>query len=215
MLFLPDVFFVYIINEFLIVVPNRNLNKIWNSKSWFVIVFQAQKNREILRNIGKRSSGIERPIELERFEPYRQHRDLNAILNTIAEAASQANDRAYINMQTPDYYFDETNGIDAKPMMPFRYHSVQPSASHLNIDNDAQANPFINSVDDSEQAWNDVKQMSLQQKQQPTNGHKSLFRQLNQQINEKPDSGQQQQQQKPPPKSFNSNGDFIQSLELN
>lgn len=141
------------------------------------------------------------------------------MLNSIAEAASQSNDRTFYNMQTPDYYVDESNAIDAKPMRPSRFHTKQ--TTHFHMGRYVQPDPYINS-DDSEAAWHSDKQMNIQQqKQQPINIHKSLFRQLNQENNDKINTDQQQQQtqeqtqQKQQIKSFNSNGDFIQSLDLN
>lgn len=209
------------------------------------VQFQAQKNREILRNIGKRSSGNERPNEPERFEPYQQHVDLSAIVNTIAAAATQPNDRFYyFNMQAPDYPLDDTNEMNTLQMAPSRsHHPLQRTpAMRLNGDGDNQADPSTN-FDDNEQAWHDMKQAGMHINKPPfLNGHHSLFRQLNQQIEEKaanamqhrrqqqqqkhqqqqeqPDQEQQQQQEKQqdrkqPLKSYDNNGEFIQSLDLN
>lgn len=168
-----------------------------------------------MKNVGKRNSIDDRQngLERERFEPFQQHPDLNAILNRIAE---DANDRPFYNLQSPDYYFDETNAIDTKPLMPSRFHSFRTSTSRTNPGIEAQSDPYDN-PDDS--VWHMEKQQSLQQKQAALNGQKSHYlRQWNQQqINEKTDPTQQQQQQqkKPPLKSFDNNGDFMQSFDLN
>lgn len=202
---------------------------------------QAQKNREILRNIGKRSSGNE-PNELERFEPYQQHVDLNAIINRIAAAAIQPNDRYnYFNMHMPDDTFDDdTNDMNILRMaLPsrFHHHPMRTPFMRFIVDGDMQTDTSTNS-DDNEQPW--LKQSALRMKQPPQfmNEHHSLFRQLNQQLDEQKASDsnqhhihhlqqqqqqqqqeqpqpQQQQQQKEPLKSFDSNGEFIQSLDLN
>lgn len=175
-----------------------------------------------MKNVGKRNGIEERQsgLERERFEPFQQHQDLNSLLNRFAESASQLNDRSYYNVQTPDYLFDETNAIDTKQRIPTRFQNFQSN----NVD--SQADPFNGNPDDSAQAWYEEKQHSLrqqqpqqrqqqQQKQQPLNGHKSHYlRQWNQQITDKTDPAQQQQKQQPL-KSFDNNGDFMQSLDLN
>ncbi|XP_031638422.1 uncharacterized protein LOC116350678 isoform X2 [Contarinia nasturtii] len=175
---------------------------------------QIIKNREILERIGKRSSGNEPSNfhERERFEPFRQHLDMNAILDEITGAA-QSNDHSIYSAQSPDYYFDETNTIDTKQMLTPRLHSFRSSASRP-YDIEASANSFAT----DENGWREEKQQSLHnQKQQPLNGPKSHYiRQWNQQINEKMDPNvQQQQQQKQPIKTNDNNGDFMQSFDLN
>lgn len=165
-------------------------------------------------------------------------------MNTIAAAAAQPNDRFYyFNMQAPDYPFDDTNEMNALQIEPsrFRHPFQRTSAIRLNDEGDNQAaDPSTNS-DDNEQAWHQMKQAGMHMKQQPfMNAHHSLFRQLNQQLEEKAansiqhrreqqqqqeqsDQGQQQlqqqhqekqQDQKQPLKSYD-NGEFIQSLDLN
>lgn len=161
-----------------------------------------------MKNVGKRSSIDDRQngLERERFEPFQQHPDLNSILNRIAETE---NDRPFYNLQSPDYFFDETNAIDAKQPIPLRFRSFRPVTSRFN--HDAQSDPFDNPDDN---AWHMAKQQSQQQKQQQTlNGQNSHYlRQWNQQNNEKTDPIQQQKQ---PLKSFDNNGDFMQSFDLN
>lgn len=145
-------------------------------------------------------------------------------------------------MQAPDYPFEDTNEMNTLQMAPPRFHHPfqRTSAMRLNVDGDNQADPSTNS-DDNEQTWHEMKQAGMHIKQQPfMNGHHSLFRQLNQQIEEKaaansmqhhrqlqqqqhqqeqPDQEQQQQEkqhdQKQPLKSYDNNGEFIQSLDLN
>lgn len=148
-------------------------------------------------------------------------------------------------MQAPDYPFDDTNEMNTLQMDPsrFRHPFQRTSAIRLNDDGDNQAaDPSTNS-DDNEQAWHEMKQAGMHIKQQPfMNGHHSLFRQLNQQFEEKAansiqhhreqqqlqhqqqqeQSDQEQQQhqekqqdQKQPLKSYDNNGEFIQSLDLN
>lgn len=180
-----------------------------------------------MKNVGKRNGVDEQQdgLERERFEPYQQHPDLNAILNRFAESAFHSNDRSFYNVQAPDYFFDETNAIDTKQRLPTRLQSIRTTASRPGNDVDIQADPFNVNPDDSAQSWYEEKQHSLlqqqqqqrqQQKQQPLNGHKSHYlHQWNQQINEKTDPAQQQQQKQQPLKSFDNNGDFMQSLDLN
>ncbi|XP_055308393.1 uncharacterized protein LOC129572442 isoform X2 [Sitodiplosis mosellana] len=172
---------------------------------------QVEINRAILKNVGKRSSGDERHNGIERFEPFQQHSDLNAILNRIAEA--QLNDRPSYNIPSSDYYFDDTNAIDTKQTVPSRLRFFRTSTSRLNNDFDAQAGDPFAAAGPDENAWHEEKL----QKQQALNGHKSRFlRDWNQQINEKTDPAQQQQQQQQHQKQpLDNNGDFMQSLDLN
>lgn len=161
-----------------------------------------------MNEIGKRSSGNDLNIhERERFEPFRQHLDVQTILNDIAEAARLNSDRSVA--ETPDYFFDDTNAIDTKQMLPSRFHSFRSSAS-LSNDIDASANPIA-----SDDEWREEKQQSLHnQKQQSLNGQKSHYlRQWNQPINEKFNANAHQQKQ--PMKTIDNNGDFMQSLDLN
>lgn len=195
----------------------------------FVSFFQVEINRAILKNVGKRSSfdGRQTGLERERFEPFQQHADLNAILNQLAEAAAaQSNDRSFYNVQSPDYFFDDSNTIDAKQLLPSRFHSYRTLASRLSHDADGQVDAFDNTDDNG---WHLEKQQSLQQKQHALNGQKTNYpHQWNQQqINDKTDPAQQQlhqqqhqqvqqqPQQKQPLKSFDNNGDFMQSFDLN
>lgn len=131
-------------------------------------------------------------------------------MNRFAEGASQTNDQTYYNIQSPDYIFDDTNAIDTKQLFPSRFRSFRTLTSRINNDFDAETDP-------NESAWHEEKL----QKQQALNGHKSHFlRQWGQQVNEKSVPAQQQQQQqqplqKQPLKSFDNNGDFMQSFDLN
>lgn len=139
-------------------------------------------------------------------------------------------------MQAPDYTFDDTN--EMAPPSRFHHPLQRTSATRLDADGDNQADASTNS-DDNEQAWHEMKQSGMHLKQRPfMNGHHSLFRQLNQQLEEKAANSMQQQQQqhrhhqqpqvqeqdqqqekqqdqKQPLKSYDNNGEFIQSLDLN
>lgn len=158
-----------------------------------------------MKNVGKRGYNNERPqttFERERFEPFQEQPDFNSFINSVVEAAATRTNYQPLNVQSsPDYYFDESNIMDARPQYPSRFNAF--SRFNINDDlNDAQIDDQANRSTEEDLLWNNDKQQRLQQlkKQQRLNGqHKHFLRQWEtKQINDKAQVQQHQEQEQQP-----------------